>query len=62
MTTREPSDVEMDRVCTILASISTAYPADSAEANAIRDAALAYTVVHRHNALMQAYQRLIASP
>jgi hypothetical protein len=58
MTTQDPSEAEMERVCAILESISEAYPADSDEANAIRDAALAYTVVHQHNALKRAYQRL----
>ena len=48
----------MQRVCSILQVISKRYPADSDEANAIRDAALAYTVVRQHDALKKAYERL----
>jgi hypothetical protein len=48
----------MRRVCAILETISKAYPADSDEANAIRDAALAYTVVHQHETLRKRYRSL----
>jgi hypothetical protein len=58
MTSRDPSDAEIQRVCAILESISKAFPADSDEANAIRDAALAYAVVHQHDALKKSYQGL----
>ena len=48
----------MQRVCAILESISKAHPAGSDEANAIREAALAYTVVHQHEILKKKYQGL----
>jgi hypothetical protein len=56
MTEQDPSDAEIRRVCAILESISKAYPADSDEAKAIKDATLAYIVVHQHDALKKRYQ------
>ena len=58
MTDQDPSDAEMQRVCAILETISKTYPIDSDEANAIRDAALAYTIVHQHEALKKKLQEL----
>ena len=58
MTNHDPTDAEMRGVCEILESISKTYPADSDEANAIRDAALAYTVVCQHDILKKKYQGL----
>lgn len=58
MTDQGPSDAEMQRVCAILETISKTYPVDSDEANAIRDAALAYTIVHQHEALKKNYKKL----
>jgi hypothetical protein len=51
-------DKEVGRVCSILESIAKNYPADSDEAIAIRDAALAYTVVQQRDALTKSYWRL----
>jgi hypothetical protein len=56
MTDRDSSDAEIRRVCAILESISNAYPADSDETNAIKDAPLAYIVVHQHDSLKKRYQ------
>ena len=56
MTDQDPSDAKLQRVCTILETISKTYPVDSDEANAIRDAALAYTIVHQHEALKKNYK------
>jgi hypothetical protein len=56
MTDQDPSDAEIRRVCSILESISKAYHADSDEAKALKDAALAYIVVHQHDALKKKYQ------
>ena len=50
-------DKEVRRVCSILESITKNYPADSDEATAIRDAALAYTVVQQQDALRKSYWR-----
>ena len=58
MTSQDPPDAEMRRVCAILESISKTYPPDSDEAGAIRDAALAYTVVYQHDILKKKYQNL----
>jgi hypothetical protein len=58
MTDQDPSDAEIRRVCAILESISKAYPADSDEANAIKDAALAFIVVRQLDALKRKYQDL----
>ncbi len=58
MTDHDPSETEMRRVCAILESISKAYPAGSDEANAIRDAALAYIVVRQHETLKKKYESL----
>ena len=49
---------EMERVCSILESISKNYALDSDEATAIRDAALAYTVVYQNMSLARAYWQL----
>ena len=54
----EAIDKEMRRVCSILESIGKNYAPDSDEATAIRDAALAYTVVQQRNALRKQYWRL----
>ena len=54
----DPSESKIRRVCAILESISKAYPADSDEADAIRDAALAYIVVHQHDTLKKKYESL----
>ena len=51
-------DKEMRRVCSILESIVKNYAPDSDEASAIRDAALAYTVVQQREALRKQYWRL----
>ena len=56
MTDQDPSDAEIRRVWRILHSISKAYPADSGEAKAIKDAALAFIVVHQHENLKKRYQ------
>ena len=56
MTNQDPSDAEIRRTCAILESISKIYPADSDEAKAIKDAALAYIVVHQHDNLKKKYQ------
>lgn len=56
MTDQEPSDAEIRRVCAILESISKAYSGDSDEAKAIKDATLAYIVVHQHDSLKKKYQ------
>ena len=58
MTDQDSSETEIRRVCAILESISKAYPAGSEEAKAIRDAALAYIVVHQHDALKTRYKSL----
>ena len=58
MTDHDPSETEIRRVCAILESISKAYPAGSDEADAIRDAALAYIVVHQHESLKRQYESL----
>jgi hypothetical protein len=58
MTTQDPSNAEMERVSAILESVSKAYPVDSDEANAIRDAALAYTIVCQHEILKTKYRSL----
>ena len=54
----EESHAEMERVCSILESISKNYAADSDEGIAIRDATLAYTVVYQRRSLARAYWRL----
>ena len=48
----------MDRVCAVLETIANRFPPDSAESLAIRDAALAYTVVQQHARLKAAYEKL----
>ncbi len=58
MTDHASSDAEIRTVCAILESISKSYPAGSAEADAIRDAALAYIVVHQHEILKRKYESL----
>jgi hypothetical protein len=58
MTTNN-TDEEIQRVCSILESISKVYPSDSDEALAIRDAANAYILVQHHEALKKAYQKLL---
>jgi hypothetical protein len=58
VTDQDPSDAEIRRVCGILESVSRNYPPDSDEANAIRDAALAYTVVHQHETLRKRYRSM----
>jgi hypothetical protein len=58
MNDQDPSETEMRRVCTILETIAKAFPEDSNEANAIRDAALAYTVVYQHETLKKRYESL----
>jgi len=52
------SQEELERVCSILKSISKNYAPDSDEAIAIRDAAIAYTVVYQRRWLARAYWRL----
>ena len=58
MTDQEPSDAEIRKVCAILESIYKAYPADSDEAKAVRDAALAYIVVQQYDNLRNKYRDL----
>jgi hypothetical protein len=49
---------EIERVCATLQSIAERFSPDSAEATAIRDAALAFTVVHQHEVMLKAYKKL----
>ena len=49
---------EMQRVCSVLQSVAEHFPPESAESLAIRDAALAYTVVHQHETMLKAYLKL----
>jgi hypothetical protein len=51
-------DKEMRRVCSILELVAKNYAPSSDEATAIRDAALAYTVVQQRDALKKQYWRL----
>jgi hypothetical protein len=51
-------DQEVRRVCAILQSIAANYAPDSDEALAIRDAALAYTIVQQREMLQKQYWRL----
>lgn len=52
------ADLEIHRVCSVLESIASQYRPDSAEATALRDAALAYIAVRQHQALKRAYEKL----
>ena len=52
------SDTKIREVCSILESIAKQYPPDSKNAQAIRDAALAYIAVHQHNRIKKSYDRL----
>ncbi|MHB9081551.1 MAG: hypothetical protein ACYC3X_29115 [Pirellulaceae bacterium] len=54
-------DVEINRVCSLLESISKQYANGSPEYLALADAALAFIAVNQHQALSQAYQRLKAA-
>ena len=58
MSSHDPSESQMTKGLLDPRIDLQGYPADSDEANAIRDAALAYTVVHQHDALKKAYERL----
>jgi len=50
---------EMERICGILERISLQYPPDSDEALAIRNAALAFTIVTQHALLRKSYDKLL---
>ena len=50
---------EMERICGILERISRQYPSDSDESLAIRNAALAFTVVTQNALLRKAYDKLL---
>jgi hypothetical protein len=54
-------DDELIRTCSILESIADKYAPGSEQAIAIRDAALAYTVVWQHERLKRQYARLRAA-
>ncbi|MFA6135649.1 MAG: hypothetical protein WC869_16695, partial [Phycisphaerae bacterium] len=54
----DATDQEIRRVCAILESVAKNYTSGSDEATAIRDAALAYIVVHQREALKKAYSQL----
>ena len=51
-------EAEIGRVCGILKSIANRFSPDSAENLAIRDAALAFTIVHQHKQLKKSYEKL----
>jgi hypothetical protein len=55
---RASVEADIQRVCDILASVANSFAPDSAEAIAIRDAAIAYTVVQFHGSMKKSYQRL----
>jgi hypothetical protein len=59
--TPESVDHEIRRVCSILEKLAQKCASDSEEALAIRDAALAYTVVWQHDVLKKKYLRLRAA-
>jgi len=54
-------DAEMTKVCATLESVAAKYPPDSEEALAIRDAALAYTLVSQRSELKRSYDKLRAA-
>jgi hypothetical protein len=54
-------DAETTKVCKTLEAIAAQYPADSVEALAIRDAALAYALVSMRRGLKNSYDKLRAS-
>lgn len=54
----DPQETAIHRVCAVLESIANRFPPDSVESLAIRDAALAYTVVQQHDRLKVAYEKL----
>ena len=51
-------EADLQRVGAILESIAARFPPDSEEALAIRDAALAYSVVRMHRAMKASYEKL----
>lgn len=61
VTSENGFDAELHRACAILESVEKQYPPDSEEALAIRDAALAYIVVHQQDRLKRSYDRLRAA-
>ena len=50
-------DAEIRRVCGILESVAKRFAPNSDECLAIRDAALAYTVVHLHEITKKSYEK-----
>ena len=54
----ESLDAEIRRVCAILESVAATFPPESEHALAIRDAALAYTIVSQHQAMLRSYEKL----
>jgi hypothetical protein len=57
----DDSDAEIDRVCSLLETISKQYADGSPEYRALEDAALAFMAVRQHQAASRAYQRLKAA-
>lgn len=55
--TNDESEQEIYRVCGILESIAAQYPEDSPEYLAVRDAAVAFTIVNQHKQLLTSYRR-----
>jgi ubiquinone biosynthesis protein UbiJ len=65
MNAKQPEDsdhlsVEGDiqKVCAILESVASRFEPSSKESIAIRDAAIAYTVVQRHRSMKKSYEKL----
>lgn len=56
-----PLEADLHRMGAILESIAARFPPDSEEASAIRDAALAYSVVRMHRATRESYEKLRAA-
>lgn len=57
----DSSSDEITRVCRVLEQVALSYGDDSEERIAIRDAALAYTVVFQHQATLRAFAKLQAA-
>lgn len=57
----DSSSDEISRVCRVLERIALSYGDDSEERSAIRDGALAYTVVFQHQATLKAFAKLQAA-
>jgi hypothetical protein len=56
--TCEAIEKEIMRTCSILETVANNYSESSDEALAIRNAALAYQIVHQHRGLKQKYDQL----